>query len=74
MSSLKHYVGSFKKLSPLIIQKDSFNLELKPSKDSYSFRVMLTLLEKLFKYLTKFACNFLESLMFECNLPLLRFF
>ena len=66
--------GSLKKLSPFAVEEDSFDLEFKPSENSDSFRVTFTQLEKPFKYLTKFSCNFLEPLIFKCNLLLLRFF
>ena len=65
---------SLKKLSPLTVEKDSFDLVLKLSKDSDSFRVTFTQLEKPFKYLTKISCSFLEPLMFKWNLLWLRFF
>ena len=65
---------SLKKLLPLIIEKDSFELVLKPSIVLDSFRVTFTQLEKTFKYLTEFSCNFLEPLKFKCNLLLLKFF
>ena len=55
-------------------QKNSFDLVLKPSKDSDSFSVTLIKLEKPFKYLTKFSFNFLEPVTFKCNLILLQFF
>ena len=66
--------GSLEKLSPFAVERDSFDLVLKPLENSDSFRVTLTQLEKPFKYLTKFSCNFLEPLIFNCNLLLLRFF
>ena len=46
--------GSLKKLSTLKAEKDSFDLVLKPSQVSDSFRVKFTQLEKPFKYLTCF--------------------
>ena len=55
--------GSLKKFSPLIVEKDSFDLVLKPSKDS--FCVTFTQLEKPFKYLTKPSCNFLGHVIFN---------
>ena len=61
------------KLSSVAVERDSFDLVLKPSEDSDSFRVTLSQLEKPFKYLTKFSCNFLEPFIFKCNLLLLRF-
>ena len=61
------------KLSSVAVERDSFDLVLKPSEDSDSFRVTLSQLEKPFKYLTKFSCNFLQPLIFKCNLLLLRF-
>ena len=64
--------GSLKKLSPFVVKRDSFDLVLKPSEDSDSFRETLSQLEKPFKYLIKFSCNFLEPLVFKGNL-LLRF-
>ena len=66
------YWSSLKKLSPLTAEKDSFDLVLKPSKDSDPFCVTFTQLEKRFKYLTKFSYNFLEPLILKCNL-LLKF-
>ena len=65
--------GSLKKLSPSAVEKDSFDLVLQPSKKSDSFRVTLSQLDKPFKYLTKFSFNFLEPLIFKCNLLLSRF-
>ena len=65
--------GTLTKLSPFAVERDSFDLVLKPSEDSGSFRVTLPQLEKPFKYLTKFSCNFLEPLIFKCSLLLLRF-
>ena len=65
--------GSLKKLSQFTVERDSFDLVLKLSEDSDSFRVTLSQLEKAFKYLTKFSCNFLEPLIFKCSLLLLRF-
>ena len=59
--------GTLTKLSPFAVERDSFDLVLKPSEDSGSFRVTLSQLEKPFKYLTKFSCNFLEPLIFKCN-------
>ena len=74
MSSLKVLSWhSLKKLSPFAVERDSSDLVLKPSEDSCSFHVTLSQLEKLFKYLTKFSYNFLEPLIFKCNLRLLRF-
>ena len=75
MSSFKALSwGSLKKFTPLIIEKDSFALVLKPSKVSDSFCVKFTQLEKPFKYLRKFSCNYLQALILNCNLPLLKFF
>ena len=65
---------SLKKLSPLTVEKNSFDLVLKPLKYSDSFRVMFTQLEKSFKCLAKFSCDCLEPLIFECNLVLLIIF
>ena len=65
--------GTLTKLSPFAVERDSFDLVLKPSEDSGSFRVTLSQLEKPFKYLTKFSCNFLEPLTFKCSLLLLTF-
>ena len=59
-----HHLRSF--------QKGSFDFVLKPSKNSDSLCVTLIQLERPFKYLTKFSCNFLEPLMFKCNLILLK--
>ena len=38
------------KLSSVAVERDSFDLVLKPSEDSDSFRVTLSQLEKPFKY------------------------
>ena len=74
MSSFEVLIwGTLKKLSPFQVERDSFDLVLKPSEDSGSFHVTLSQLEKPFKYLTKFPCNFLESLIFKSDLLLLKF-
>ena len=65
--------GTLTKLFPFVGERVSFDLVLKPSEDPSSFRVTLSQLEKPFKYLTKFSCNFLEPFIFKCNLLLLRF-
>ena len=65
--------GTLTKLSPFKVERDFFDLVFKPSEDSDSFRVTLSQLEKPFRYLTKFSCNFLEPFIFKCNLLLLRF-
>ena len=62
--------GSLKKLSQFTVGRYSFDLVLKLSEDSDSFRVTLSQLGKAFKCLTKFSCNFLEPLMFTCSLLL----
>ena len=59
--------GSLKKLSPFAVERDSFDLLLKPSEDSDSFPVTLSQLEKPFKCLTRFSCNFLKPPIFKCN-------
>ena len=65
--------GTLTKVSPFVVVIFTFDLALKPSEDSGSYRVTLSQLEKPFKYLIKFSCNFLEPLIFKCNLLLLRF-
>ena len=50
--------GSLTKLSPFEVQRDFFDLALKPSEDSDSFRVALSQLEKPFKYLSKVFLQF----------------
>ena len=59
--------GTLTKLLAFGVETDSFDLVLKPSEDSDSFLVTLSQLEKSFKYLTMFSCNFLEPLIFKCN-------
>ena len=66
--------GSLTKLSPFEVERDFFDLALKPSEDSDSFRVALSQLEKPFKYLSNTFSNFLKlPLIFKCNVLLLRF-
>ena len=66
--------GFLKKLTLLTVEKDFFDLVLKPLEVSDSFRVKFTQLEKPFKYLTRFSSSLLEPHIFKCNLILLKLF
>ena len=64
--------GYLTKLSPFAVERDPFDLALKPSEDSDSFRVTLSQLEKSFKYFSKVFLQFPRTCYIQVQFTIIK--